>query len=247
MPATWPQLPTALASPLRSQIGTNAVLTPAQVAALSPAEQQVLNSSRTNTALLQVATQDAYATTSSRFASVQQLINAIPSATDQKGILELQARIQAEQGMLQNDSTKLNVLYQAAQAQEWANRQARTRAGGRERRESAHAAGATDALRVYVHANSARCTVRAVPFRDHCHVLKRRRLCTGAGSSLAYRGGIQEQRGTEAGDARALRQRSRVASVLARLCERAGGRRRASTSGILRNLPPLRLPDSKTK
>lgn len=123
-PATWPQLPTALAGPLRSQIGTNAVLTPAQVAAMSPAEQQVLNSSRTNTALLQVATQDAYATTSSRFASVQQLINAIPSATDQKGILELQARIQAEQGMLQNDSTKLNVLYQAAQAQEWANRQA---------------------------------------------------------------------------------------------------------------------------
>jgi type IV secretion system protein VirB5 len=51
------------------------------------------------------------------------LINAIPTATDQKGILELQARIQAELGMLQNDSTKLNVLYQAAQAQEWARRQ----------------------------------------------------------------------------------------------------------------------------
>ena len=68
--------------------------------------------------MLQVATEQAYATTSSRFASVQTLINAIPSATDQKGILELQARIQAEQGMLQTDSTKLNVLYQAAQAQE---------------------------------------------------------------------------------------------------------------------------------
>jgi type IV secretion system protein VirB5 len=124
LPGTWSQLPTALATPLRSQINSNAVLTPAQVAALSPTEQQVLTASRTNAALLQVASQDAYATTSSRFASVQQLINAIPSATDQKGILELQARIQAEQGMLQNDSTKLNVLYQAAQAQEWANRQA---------------------------------------------------------------------------------------------------------------------------
>ena len=33
------------------------------------------------------------------------------------------ARIQAEQGMLQTDSTKLNVLYQAAQAQELARRQ----------------------------------------------------------------------------------------------------------------------------
>ena len=54
---------------------------------------------------------------------VQTLINAIPSANDQKGILDLQARIQAEQGMLQTDSTKLNLLYQAAQAQELARRQ----------------------------------------------------------------------------------------------------------------------------
>jgi type IV secretion system protein VirB5 len=123
LPTTWAQLPTALASPIRLTVSTNAVLTPAQVAALSPAEQQQLNGARNNAALLQVATQQAYSTTSSRFASVQQLINAIPTATDQKGILELQARIQAEQGMLQNDSTKLNVLYQAAQAQEWARSQ----------------------------------------------------------------------------------------------------------------------------
>jgi type IV secretion system protein VirB5 len=123
LPPTWAQLPTALASPIQSQVSTNAVLTAAQVAALSPAEQQQLNAARNNVALLQVASQQAYATTSSRFASVQTLINAIPSATDQKGILDLQARIQAEQGMLQTDSTKLNVLYQAAQAQELARRQ----------------------------------------------------------------------------------------------------------------------------
>ncbi len=124
LPSSWAQLPTAFAAPLQSQINANAVLTPAQVAALSPAEQQLLNDARTNAALLQVATQQAYATTSSRFAAVQQLIGAIASATDQKGILDLQARIAAEQGMLQNDSTKLSVLYQAAQAQEWAHRQA---------------------------------------------------------------------------------------------------------------------------
>jgi hypothetical protein len=122
-PPTWAQLPIALASPIQSQVSTNAVLTAAQVAALSPAEQQQFNAARNNAALLQVASQQAYATTSSRFASVQTLINAIPSATDQKGILDLQARIQAEQGMLQTDSTKLNVLYQAAQAQELARRQ----------------------------------------------------------------------------------------------------------------------------
>ena len=123
LPTTWAQLPIGLASPIQSQVNTNAVLTSAQVAALSPAEQQQLNAARGNAALLQVATQQAYATTSSRFASVQTLINAIPSATDQKGILELQARIQAEQGMLQTDSTKLNLLYQAAQAQELARKQ----------------------------------------------------------------------------------------------------------------------------
>jgi type IV secretion system protein VirB5 len=123
LPSTWAQLPTALASPMQVQINANAVLTPAQVAALSPAEQQQLNAARTNAALLQVAAQQAYSTTSSRFASVQTLINAIGTATDQKGILELHARISAEQGMLQNDNTKLNLLYQAAQAQELANQQ----------------------------------------------------------------------------------------------------------------------------
>jgi type IV secretion system protein VirB5 len=123
LPGTWAQLPTALASPIQSQVNANAVLTSAQVSTLSPAEQQQLTAARNNAALLQVATQQAYAMTSSRFASVQQLISAIGTATDQKGVLDLQARIQAEQGMLQNDSTKLNVLYQAAQAQEWARRQ----------------------------------------------------------------------------------------------------------------------------
>ena len=117
------QLASALAPGIQSHITTNAVLTPAQVAALSPSEQQQLTNARTNSALLQTASQQAYSNASARFASIQQLINAIPSATDQKGILELQARISVENGMLQNESTKLNVLYQAAQAQEWARRQ----------------------------------------------------------------------------------------------------------------------------
>src|SRR5258706_2431499 len=117
------QLSSALAPGIQGHIATNAVLTPAQVAALSPSEQQLLNNARNNSALLQTASQQAYSNASARFASIQQLINAIPTATDQKGILELQARISAEHGMLQNESTKLNVLYQAAQAQEWARRQ----------------------------------------------------------------------------------------------------------------------------
>jgi len=120
---TWPQLSASLAGPIQAQINANAVLSASQVAALSSAEQQELASARENAALLEVATQEAYATTSSRFASIQVLVDAIPTATDQKGILDLQARIEAEQGMLRNDATKLNLLYQAAQAQEWARRQ----------------------------------------------------------------------------------------------------------------------------
>ena len=109
--------------PIRATVNANAVLSPAQVAALSPAERRHLGAARGNAALLAVAAQEAYATTSRRFDSLQQLISAIPSATDPKGILDLQARIQAEQGMLANESTKLAVLYQAAQAQEWARQQ----------------------------------------------------------------------------------------------------------------------------
>ncbi len=123
LPASWDQLGSALAVPIRATVNANAVLSPAQLAALSPAERQHLGAARTNSALLAVAAQEAYATTSRRFDAIQQLIGAIASATDPKGILDLQARIQAEQGMLQNESTKLAVLYQAAQAQQWAREQ----------------------------------------------------------------------------------------------------------------------------
>jgi len=123
LPGTWAQVSTALAGPIQATVNANAVLTAQQWAALSPAEQQQLTAARGNAALLQVAAQQAYATTSGRFASVQQLIGAIPTATDQKAILDLQARITAEQGMLQNDQTKLQVLFQPVQAQELARRQ----------------------------------------------------------------------------------------------------------------------------
>jgi type IV secretion system protein VirB5 len=60
---------------------------------------------------------------SSRFAAIQQLISTIGTAADQKAALDLQARIAAEAGMLQNEQTKLQSLYQVAQAQQWANTQ----------------------------------------------------------------------------------------------------------------------------
>jgi type IV secretion system protein VirB5 len=61
--------------------------------------------------------QAALTNSSARFASIQSLISAISTASDQKGILDLQARISAELGMLQNEQTKLQVLHQTTDAQ----------------------------------------------------------------------------------------------------------------------------------
>ena len=108
---------------VQDAIRVNAVLTPQQLAVLPPAVQSGVNQLRQTVALLQGVTGAALSTTSARFSSLQQLIDAIGSATDQKAILELQARIGAEQGMLQNDHTKLQAVYQLLQAQEWADRQ----------------------------------------------------------------------------------------------------------------------------
>jgi type IV secretion system protein VirB5 len=113
----------ALNNVIQALLTANAVLTPQQVASLSPAEQSQLQAARQNAAVLQSISRQAMQTTSARFTSIQQLISAIPSATDQKGALDLQARIQAEQAMLQNENTKLNVMYQSAQADEWARQQ----------------------------------------------------------------------------------------------------------------------------
>jgi len=133
LPANWSQLEDvfhsasasfrSLSSDLKAAIDKSAVLTPEQLAALSPAERAQVEDARRSAAMLQVTTRQAIETTSARFASIQQLIDAIPSATDAKGILDLQARIQAEQGMLTNEATKLQMLVQTAQAEEWAREQ----------------------------------------------------------------------------------------------------------------------------
>jgi type IV secretion system protein VirB5 len=136
LPSDWTELDAAvrqvsgsyqaLSSGVQDMINANAVLTPQQVAALSQAEREKLEQARRTAAMLQVTARQALANTSSRFTSIQQLIDAIPGAQDQKAILDLQARISAEQGMLANEQTKLQVLYQVAQAEELA-RQQRTR------------------------------------------------------------------------------------------------------------------------
>lgn len=113
----------ALSSQVSTLVSSNAVLTPTQVASLTPTQQAQLSSARQSPAMLQALSRSALANSSDRFAALQQLINAIGSAADEKGSLDLTARITAEQGMLQNESTKLLGLYQVAQSQEWARAQ----------------------------------------------------------------------------------------------------------------------------
>jgi type IV secretion system protein VirB5 len=130
LPADWTALEAVLRQASATHAGltaqvqailqANAVLSAAELNELSPYEREQIERARQLAAMLQGLTREALASTSGRFAALQQLISAIHSAGDQKAILDLQARIAAEQGMLQNEQTKLDVLYRTAQAEEWA-------------------------------------------------------------------------------------------------------------------------------
>ena len=120
LPTNWNQLLSGaglLGADVAATIDRNAILTPDITGTFSPGETAALKARRSATALNEALARQELANVSERFNSIQILINAIPTATDEKGIEDLQARIQAEQGMLQNETSKLHVLYQAAQSQ----------------------------------------------------------------------------------------------------------------------------------
>jgi type IV secretion system protein VirB5 len=133
LPVDWTQVTAALQgrtggyaglyADVQSMMAANAVLSPQRLAALSLADQRQIQAERQWSAMQQALAQEAVANASGRFASIQSLIAAISTAADQKAILDLQARISAELGMLQNEQTKNQVLYQATQAQETILRQ----------------------------------------------------------------------------------------------------------------------------
>jgi type IV secretion system protein VirB5 len=132
LPSNWTQVTgalqgsggfNALSADIQSIVSANTVLPPQRLATLSPGGQQLIQNSRQWSAMQQALSHQALSNASNRFAAIQTLIAAISSATDQKGILDLQARISAELGMLQNEQTKLQILNQATQAQESSLRQ----------------------------------------------------------------------------------------------------------------------------
>ena len=119
----------ALASSVQSALAGNAVLSSGALAALSPGERAVIDARRDAVALSEGLSAQALSNASGRFGEVQQLIDTIATARDPKAILDLEARISSEQGMLQAERTKLQVLYQTVRAQAAAAReQAREKA-----------------------------------------------------------------------------------------------------------------------
>lgn len=133
LPSNWAQLTgvlqgrtsgyAGLSVDVQSVIAANTVLSPRRLSKLSEADQQQIQAMRRWNALQQAMAEEALSNTSNRFASLQSLITAISTAADQKAILDLQARIGAELGMLQNEQIKLQVLHEVVQAQESSIRQ----------------------------------------------------------------------------------------------------------------------------
>jgi type IV secretion system protein VirB5 len=129
LPESWADLQGAMQSGAGALGGTvaatvaqNTVLPDSALALLPPDVRGEIEIARRLTALQQALTRTALHTTSGRFTSLQQLIDAIGGAADQKAVLDLQARVASESSMLQNDQSKLLTLYQLVQAEEYANR-----------------------------------------------------------------------------------------------------------------------------
>ena len=128
LPSDWAELAAALdhtgsaygalEREVQQLIRHNAVLSDGQLAQLTPAQRDLLDTGRRGAAALEGIARQALANTSQRFVGLQQLIQAIGTATDQKAILDLQARIGAEAGMLQNEASKLQSLYRVTDAEE---------------------------------------------------------------------------------------------------------------------------------
>jgi type IV secretion system protein VirB5 len=61
--------------------------------------------------------EEGFSQASDRITAIQSLIDKVNGAPEQKDVLDLQARIQAEQAMVQNESVKLALMSQLQQAQ----------------------------------------------------------------------------------------------------------------------------------
>jgi type IV secretion system protein VirB5 len=82
----------------------------------SPAGKSYQNA-QTQAAVNRVLAEESFRQSGARIDDLQQLLNKVNNAPDDKDIQDLQARIQAEQVMLQNEQIRLASLAQLAQSQ----------------------------------------------------------------------------------------------------------------------------------
>ena len=78
---------------------------------------QAFIGSQTQAAMNRALGEAGFSAASDRITAIQTLLDKVNGAPDQKDILDLQARIQAEQAMVQNENVKLALMTQLQQAQ----------------------------------------------------------------------------------------------------------------------------------
>ncbi|MFP3709715.1 type IV secretion system protein [Paraburkholderia sp. SIMBA_009] len=105
-------------------LSKSSVLTSSQLSALSPANQQLIENARNQNASLAAASQSAFSAATQRFSTLQTLIDSIDGETDPKAIQDLQARIQAENVMMQNENARLAAMSSASVQQQQVQQQA---------------------------------------------------------------------------------------------------------------------------
>lgn len=107
-----------LSAQVQAAVSANAVLSSSQLATMTPEMRKIVEDGRRAAAMVSTLSQSAYQNTSQRFSALQSLINAIGTAGDTKAIQDLQGRLAAEQAMLTNEQTKLQMLAQVVSAEQ---------------------------------------------------------------------------------------------------------------------------------
>lgn len=108
---------------VRAARDANKVLSDADRAKLTPQQRAELDRQRNQSAVGMGMTQEAYKQSSNRIDQLGQLVSRINTASDPKAIMDLQARIQAEQTFLQNENIKLQLMGQMQLAEQRMNEQ----------------------------------------------------------------------------------------------------------------------------
>lgn len=101
-----------MSSNIQRYMNENKVITDNEMKDMPKRTQLLLDKKRKLYALNKSMSVEVYNKASTRVALLQQLTNKIGASTDQKAILDLQARIQSEQIQLANESAKLQALSQ---------------------------------------------------------------------------------------------------------------------------------------